>query len=152
MKRLGYVAVLAVGLLTGCGGGSQPQEGGVQFKPEERRPQMSEEERSAAIARVRAEASVDPEVVFNSKGVKMSVLPPAPDGDRISETLALRLAQQMLVLTSRNGIGGANNVPTFAFTAKLTPIQETVTGTTPQKMLVKYSVVYSVVNVPSGET
>ncbi len=149
-------AIAAVIGLSSCGGnaGSDNQQAqsqtGTKFAPRERESSMSAEERQAAIAAKKVELSIDPEVAFNSRGVKLTVLPPAPEGD-ITEAVATQIAQKMLLITTQNGVGGVGNVPNLVLGAKASQTGREATGTAPQKMLVKYNLTFQVLNLATGD-
>lgn len=131
-----------------CGGG---QNSGKKFNPQDRTTStMSETERKQAIAKKRAELSVDPYEMMTSNGVKLSVMPPYPAGD-IDEKTSEKIAVRMLQMIAQNGIGGLNTVPGFALTATLTDGEKKTTGSAPQKMVAKYTINYAVINTVTGD-
>lgn len=149
------ISMLALTALSSCSGNSnennQPQYAGTFFAPKERSSSLSDEDRQAAIAAKKASLTIDVATALNSRGVKLSVLPPMPQGEDITEAIAERIAVKLLQITTANGIGGLGNVPGFALTASVDQTGRAATGTAPQKMVVKYEVTYQVINVASGD-
>lgn len=149
------IGMLAFTALSSCSGNSnennQPQYTGTSFAPKERTSSLSDEDRQAAIAAKKASLTIDVATALNSRGVKLSVLPPMPQGEDITEAIAERIAVKLLQITTANGIGGLGNVPGFALTASVDQTGRAATGTAPQKMVVKYEVTYQVINVASGD-
>lgn len=135
-------------ILSSCGGGDQA---GKKFNPEDRSTsKMSEDERAAALAKKKGELTVDPYTMMTSNDVKLSVMPPVPQGD-LNEALSEKIAVKMLQMIAQNGIGGLNTVPGFAMTATLTEGEKKTTGTAPQKMVVQYTLNFSVINTATGD-
>lgn len=157
MKTLYKISTTCLLALTisSCGGGNngnnQSQNIGTVFAPKERTSSMNDEDRQAAIAAKKASLTIDVATALNSRGVKLSVLPPIPQGEDITEAIAERIAVKLLQITTANGIGGLGNVPGFALTASVDQTGRAATGTAPQKMVVKYEVTYQVMNVASGD-
>jgi len=121
------------------------------FNPTERKSSMTDAQREEALDKLKMSLSAQVDSLLFTHGVKLSVLPPAPDGNDITESLAERIATKLVQITSANGIGGLNNSPNFALGARLSQTGRTATGSAPQKMLVKYDVTYEVINVPTGD-
>jgi hypothetical protein len=132
-------------IISSCNSGSK------RFNPTQRKSPLTSKERQTVIQKIKSELSINYDTLLFSHGVKMSVLPPMPDGKDITEDVAMRFATKMLGITTANGIGGINNVPDFALSARVHQTVRAVTGTSPQKMLVKYAVTYEVVNVKTGD-
>lgn len=148
--------VISAACLSSCGANNgsesnQSQNNGTVFAPKERTSSMGDEDRQAAIAAKKASLSVDVAAALNSRGVKLNILPPMPQGEDITEAISKRIAVKMLQITTANGIGGLGNVPGFALTASVTQTGRAATGTAPQKMTVKYEIAYQVMNVVSGD-
>lgn len=155
LYKIFTISMLALTALSSCSGNSndnnQPQYTGTSFAPKERTSSLSDEDRQAAIAAKKASLTIDVATALNSRGVKLSVLPPMPQGEDITEAIAERIAVKLLQITTANGIGGLGNVPGFALTASVDQTGRAATGTAPQKMVVKYEVTYQVMNVASGD-
>lgn len=142
--------------LSSCVGSSNEnrplQKSSAFFAPKERTSSLSDEDRQTAIAAKKASLSIDVvAAALSSRGVKLSVLPPMPQGEDITEAIAERIAIKLLQITTANGIGGLGNVPGFALTASVEQTGRAATGTAPQKMAVKYVVTYQVMNLASGD-
>lgn len=146
------IALLGASMIS-CGGGNNSQTGesaqGVKFSPKEKESKMTDEERKAAIAERKAALQVNIESMMNSTGVKMTVLPPTPNGD-ITEAVSEQIGAKMLSIIAANGIGGVNNVPDFALAATMSETGRQTTGTAPQKFVVKYELNYQVMNMLDG--
>lgn len=153
MNKITIFGIGIIGLLLASCGGSQSQEQssgqGVTFAPKERESKMSDEERHAAIAKRKEALKVNIESMMNSTGVKLTVLPPSPNGD-ITEAISEQIGSKMLTIIAANGIGGVNNVPDFALAATMTETGRQTTGTAPQKFIVKYDINYQVMNMLDG--
>lgn len=130
-------------LVAGCGGS------GTKFAPKERKTAMTETEREAAIAAKKASFDLNVDSMLNSNGVKLSVLPPAPNGE-ITASLSERIGIKMLGVIAANGIGGVNDVPGFVLAAYLQESGRQTTGSAPQKYVIKYEIFYQVMNVTDG--
>lgn len=146
MKK--FIFLIATSMLfASCGGGDNTKK----FAPKDRTTvEMSDAERNAAIEAKKAAYGVDMNVALNSNDVKLSVMPPLPNGD-ITEELAERISVKMLHLTTANGIGGLNNVPGFALCASIAQTDKKVTSTAPQKMVTAYTLSYSVRNLVTDD-
>lgn len=154
MKIKTIFAIGLVGIaMASCGGNGNSQQsevsGGVKFAPKEKESKMTDEERKAAIAERKAALQVNLESMMNSNGVKLTVLPPSPNGE-ITEAVSEQIGAKMLSIIAANGIGGVNNVPDFALAATMSETGRQTTGTAPQKYIVKYEINYQVMNVLDG--
>lgn len=148
MNKSIYIIICAATLtaaLASCSNSSK------KFQPKERTSSMNDAQRADAIAAKKAEMSLNIDTLLYSHSVKLSVVPPMPDGKDITEDVATRFANKMLEITSANGIGGINNVPNFALTVRLSQTGRTATGTSPQKMVVKYTITWEVANMRTGD-
>lgn len=140
------VSVLTVSFaLSSCGNKSNDK-----FNPQDRTTvNISEEERSREIERLKQSTSISVDTLLNPNNVKMSVLP--PDSDLLTEQQIELIGVRMLQMLAHNGMGGMNNVPGFALTASLSPMSNKATAGSPQKFLVDYDVNYSVINTVTGD-
>ena len=152
IKKIFALVLFCVAMIS-CGnnGNSQQSEnsGGVKFAPKERETKLTDEERKAAIAERKEALHVNLESMMNSNGVKLTVLPPTPNGE-ITEAISEQIGAKMLSIIAANGIGGVNNVPDFALAATISETGRQTTGTAPQKCIVKYEINYQVMNVLDG--
>lgn len=150
LTKIASITLLAIAAtLTGCGGGNT--DGGKKFQPKDRTTStLSDSERQAAIAAKKAALAIDPVAMMTTNDVKMSVLPPTPEGD-LNEALSEKIAVKMLQMIAQNGIGGLNTVPGFALTATLTNGEKSTTSTVPQKFIANYTLNYSVINTVTGD-
>lgn len=139
-------SLVSICLCWGCGsnGGS-----GKKFNPSAKESTMSDEERREAIAQKKASLQVSIPSLMNFTGVKLTVLPPAPQGE-ITEAISEQIGSKMLEIIAVNGIGGVNNVPDFALAATMNETGREVTSTAPQKSIVKYDVNFKVMNLLDG--
>ena len=80
----------------------------------------------------------------------MAILPPAIKGD-ITESTCEKIILKMLQIASQNGISGMPGSSPIAFAMSLEPIDRAVTGTAPQKTIIKYEVGYYVLNTTTGD-
>ena len=146
MKRIPIIsAAVIVALLAACSGGS-----GTKFNPTERESSMTDEERQAAIDKKKAEYDIDLDVLLNSRGVKFSILEPITNGD-ISPEISKQIAVKMLEIACKNGISGVGNAPGFVLGVEIVQTGRSTTGTTPQKMIVKYALTFNVANTATGD-
>lgn len=145
-KSLIVVAFLSL-VLVSCGNNTK-QSQGTTFAPQERTSSLSEAEREQALAEKRA--IVDVETLVSPHSVRMTILPPALTED-ITESVCESIIMQMLRIASANGIAGINGSSPIAFAASLNPIERKVTGSVPQKMLIKYDLTYYVLNTQTWD-
>ena len=154
MKIKTIFAIALVGItMVSCGGSGNSQQeetsGSLKFAPKERESKLTDEERKSAIAERKAALQVNIESMMNAPGVKLTVLPPSPNGE-ITEAISEQIGAKMLSIIAANGIGGVNNVPDFALAATMSETGRQTTGTAPQKCIVKYEINYQVINVLDG--
>lgn len=130
------------------------KSGGKKFNPQGRDQVFtSDEDRQKAIAKKRAELdslNIDTERLVFDNNIKLTVLPPAPNGD-LTLSASKAMAAKMLQITSQNGVGGYGNSPAFAFAAAFTPTGRATTGTVPQRMISKYTITFVVGNMLTGD-
>lgn len=120
------------------------------FEPTDRTTvKMSQHQKDSALNVLKGRGGVDIDSMLLAQNVKMSVLPPS--SKELSESQTEALAFKMLQMLAKNGIGGVNNVPGFAFTASISPATIQTVNTTPQKYLVEYDVNFSVINTATGD-
>ena len=150
MKTLTYAVILSAAIaLTACGNSSKEEKG--KFRPTERTSSLSLEERDAAIeAKRQALLPVDIDSLIMAHGVKFSVLPPAVT-EEVPATASDKLAQKMIQITAQNGIGGLCKNPVLALVSKVNSLDRSLTGTAPQKAIVKYEVTMYCGNTLTGD-
>lgn len=128
--------------------------GGKKFNPQGREQVFtSDADRQEAIAKKRAELdslNIDTEKLVFENNIKLTVLPPAPNGD-LTLSASKAMAAKMLQITTQNGVGGYGNSPAFAFAAAFTPTGRATTGTVPQRMISKYTITFVVGNMLTGD-
>ena len=139
MKIIAYsVLFLATLSFVACGNGGKDGKG--KFHPTERTSSLSPERRDSAIGAKRQELlPVDIDSLMMSHGVNFSVLPPAVT-EEVSAAASDKLAQKMIQISAQNGIGGLCTNPVLAIVSKVNCIDRSMTGTAPQKAVVKYEV------------
>lgn len=147
MKSYFYILLAAV-MLTACGGDTKKKV----FAPKDRTTSsMSNEDRVAAIEAKRQSlipVSIDSLVV--SHGVKFSILPPAVS-ENVPESASDKLTGKMIQIAAQNGIGGLCTNPVLAMVSKVDCIDRSLTGTAPQKAIVKYEVTIYCGNMATGD-
>lgn len=141
-KIIGILSISAIVLLAACGGNNGS---GKKFAPQEKVSSMTDEQRQEAIAQKRAETGLQVENLLYNHDVKINVVEPRVQ-EEVSAELTKRIAVKMLEMASLNGISGTGTSPVFFMGADIFSAGRTVTGTTPQKMAVKYEVTYKVIN------
>lgn len=121
-----------------------------KFNPQDRTTvNLTEEDRNRAIAELKQSISINIDSLLYSDNVKMSVLP--PNSEQLSQQQIELIGVKMMQMLAQNGVGGMNNVPGFALTARITPTSNKVTATAPQKFLNEFDVNYSVINTVTGD-
>ena len=152
MKQLTTLIICAAALiLTACGGGDG-DNGNKKFNPQDSTTSSkSVEERNAAIAAKRQSLlPVDIDSLINFNGITFSVLPPA-----VSENIPLsasdKLASKMIQIASLNGISGLCSNPVLAMVSRVDCVQRELTGSAPQKAVVKYEVTMYCGNMVTGD-
>lgn len=148
MKKSSLFLCTALLILAACG----EKDNKNKFKPQDRTTStLNAEDRENAIqAKRRALLPVDIDSMIVSHGVKFSVLPP-PVTEDIAENHAERLASKMIQIAAQNGITGLCMNPVLAMTAKVDCIDRSMTGTAPQKSIVKYEVTMYCANMLTDE-
>jgi len=140
------MCILYTMILASCGG-KQPT--GTTFSPQERTSSLSDEERELAIAQKHDEATpIDVETLVSSHSIRLTILPPAMQ-DEITEGVEERIVMKMLQIATKNGVSGVNGSSPIAFAMSMQPSERAATGSAPQKMMIKYDVVYYVLNMQS---
>lgn len=130
----------------------QAQAGdGVHFNPKERTSSYSSTERAEAIRRKQAElGDMRVETLVAPHTIRMSVLPPAVAGD-IDQAVSEKAAIKLLQMASHSGISCANGSSPIAIAASFEARDRALTGSAPQKAIVKYGVTYQVLNIHTGD-
>ena len=133
------LAFLTAITLVACGGNKQ-EEKKVKFNPKERTSSLSDSERSAAIeAKRRALLPIDMDSLIASHGVKFSVLPPAIT-ENVPQVASDKMGSKLIQIASKNGICGLCTNPVLAMVVRVDCVDRSMTGTAPQKAIVKYEV------------
>lgn len=122
-----------------------------KYAPQERESKMSDSERAEAIARKKASMGIDANTQLFNHGIKFSIIQPNPVGEDITTEVAERIGFKMLEIASQNGISGLGTCPSFALGAEIAQTGRAATGTAPQKMTVKYTLTFKVVNMANGD-
>ena len=144
-----YIYILGVAsMLVACGETKKK----TVFAPKDRTTSsLSIENRDAAIIAKRQSllpVSIDSLVV--SHGVKFSILPPAIS-ENVPESASDKLTGKMIQIAAQNGIGGLCTNPVLAMVSKVDCIDRSLTGTAPQKAIVKYEVTIYCGNMATGD-
>lgn len=135
-----YLYIIATAIaLSSCGGSDKNT--GTKFAPKERTSSLSEDEREEAIAQKHSELAqeINIDSILSNHGVAFSVLPPAVDKN-IPKAASDKLGTKMIQIASQNGIGGLCKNPVLAMVSRVDCVQRELTGTAPQKAIVKYEV------------
>lgn len=148
MKKIISVLILAMACIA-CGnqGGSSKL---TASGPKVKESTISKIERESLIAAQKEKQNTSFTKMVNTDGLKLNINPPTPDGN-ITEAMAEDIGFQLLTILSENGIGGVCNVPSFAFGVQLNETSRKVTGSSPQKMIVQYSALFTVSNTISSD-
>ena len=149
MKKILLIASITMLLLgmAACRGDNK----GTRFAPKERESQMGDIERADAIAQKRAELMGGLDTMLYSHGVKFSILEPKTLGEDITPVIAKQIGVKMLQITSQNGISSMGNAPGFVLGTEIMQTGRAATGTAPQKMTVKYTLTFKVMNTTTGD-
>lgn len=140
------LSLLALSFVMGACG----KERENKFEPQDRTTvSLSAREKNSAIEALKGETSVSLDTLLYSRNVRMSVLP--PNSEYLTEPQTEFVGLRMLQMLSQNGLGGLNDVPGFALTARLGPVSTKATASKPQKFVTEFEVYYSVVNTMTGE-
>lgn len=140
-----------------CGNNSRkasssiPDQSGTMFAPKEKTSSLTDEQRKAAIEQKHQEflpISIDELIAMN--GVNFSVLPPAYTED-ITESISDKIASKMIQIAAQNGISGLSTNPVLAFVARIDAKDRSVTGTAPQKAIVKYEITFYTGNLITND-
>ncbi len=154
MKKFFIFAVLLCGAIcfSACNSDAKQEEKkeGKKFAPKEKQSSMTQEERTAAIAERKASLVVNVDSIMMLDGVKFSVLPPTVNAEtpqQASEMLVTRL----ISIAAQNGIGGLPTNPVLGLVTRVERTESSLTGTAPQKAVVKYEVTTYCGNFISNE-
>lgn len=131
----------AVLLFASCGGNGK----GVKYNPA-----MSNSEQEGKSGLNESSAAVSPDSMANFDGIKFSVLPPTPDSD-IPEKVAEQLTNKIISIAGSNGVGGLCVNPILGIALQMDCVERSVTGTAPQKAIVKYEITLYCGNFISNE-
>lgn len=135
-----YLYIIATAIaLSACGGSDK--NAGVKFAAKERTSSLSDDERDDAIAQKHNELAqeINMDSILSNHGVAFSVLPPAVS-ENMPQAASDKLGTKMIQIASKNGIGGLCKNPVLAMVSRVDCVQRELTGTAPQKAIVKYEV------------
>lgn len=138
-KTLLYV--FATVILASCSGNGNQQQTGTKFAAKERTSSLSSDEREEAIAAKKASLTqeINIDSILNLHGIAFSVLPPAIDKN-VPQAASNKLGTRMIQIACQNGIGGLCTNPVLAMVSRVDCVQRELTGTAPQKAIVKYEI------------
>lgn len=138
MKKINVAIVIAIAMLSSCGGNSDKKR---SFNPEDRTStKMSIADRDAAIEAKRASLlPVSLDSLLASHGVSFSVLPTSIT-ESVPKAASDKLATKLIQISSQNGIGGFCTNPVLALVSRVDCIDRSLTGSAPQRAIVKYEV------------
>lgn len=143
------VYMIVVTLCISCNNGK-----GKKFNPQGREQVFaSDNERQRAIEKKKAtldSLQLDIETLVFENNIKLTVLPPAPNGD-ITLGTSKAVAAKMMQITAQNGIGGYGNSPAFCLATVFSPIGRAATSSIPQRMISKYTITFVVGNMLTGD-
>ena len=134
-----YIMGVAAMMLTACGGNGDKKKG---FNPQDRTStSMSIEDRDAAIEAKRNSLAqeINIDSILSNHGVTFSVLPPAINTN-LPQAASDKLGTRMIQIATQNGIGGFCKNPVLAMVSRVDCVQRELTGSAPQKVIVKYEV------------
>lgn len=148
MKNIYKILCVATLFLISCGENNNKRK----FNPQDRTSSsLSTKDREIAIeAKRNSLLPLNTDSMIASHGVKFSILPPATPED-ITENISERFTSKMIQIASQNGITGLCMNPVLAIASKLDCIDRNVTGTAPQKSIVKYEVTMYCTNILTGD-
>ncbi|MDO4497235.1 MAG: hypothetical protein Q4B58_05340 [Bacteroidales bacterium] len=121
----------------------ETSDAGVQFAPKKRTSSYDAETRKELIAQKRNELNqeINIDSIIFAHSVDFSVLPPVAS-ENVPQSVSEKLTTRMIQISSLNGIGGLCTNPVLAMVCRVDCLGSSVTGTAPQKMLVKYEVTF----------
>ena len=135
---------------TACTGGGHSSHG-VKFAPAERKSNLSEAERTEAIAKKRIElAGINMDTLLFRNNVKLTILSPKPEAE-ITMQVSLLAQSKLIEIACQNGISGLGNDPIFVLAMTMNPLQKGLTSTVPQLKSITYAVNLYVGNVLTDE-
>lgn len=147
IQKINAALLLTIFILVGV---SCKKKEGVKFDPSNSVEQMSDAEREAAIAARRASLAMAPDSLFAFEGLKFSILPPTVSANvptQVVEGLVFRL----ISIAGQNGVGGLCTNPVLGLASQVVCEERAMSGTAPQKAVVKYTVTLYCGNFVSNE-
>lgn len=136
-KQFILLSIMAMALAA-CNGDKKSKG----FFPKSDKTTLSESEREEALeAKRNALLPISVDSLVAAHGVKFSVLAPAVT-QNVPQAASDKLASKLIQITSQNGIGGLCTNPVLALVARVDCVDRSVTGTAPQKAIVKYEVTF----------
>lgn len=134
MKFNKFLIALGIAMiLASCGGNDK----GKKFNPSEKESSMTDTERAEAIAAKKAALGFDLDSLLTFDGVKFSVLPPTSSSDFPAQA-ADKLYNKIIAIAGQNGVGGMATNPVLGLATSIDVLEHAMTGTAPQKAVVKY--------------
>lgn len=143
MKTKAIICLFVAMILCSCGGGEK-------FAPKEDSTKLSAEERKEKINDIKDAKTLEGASLLNPNDIQISVVVPDVNGGNVSENMGNRIAAKMLHMAAENGISGLGVSSAFVLGADINQIGSETTSTVPQRMVVKYEIVYKVMNTADG--
>ena len=131
-------------LLPACKNNNSSRDG-VKFSPAERTSSMSSSERQEAISAKKAEITVDYDALLATNGIKYSVIHPEVSED-VPAQMAHKIGVKAIQVAALNGVAATGTNPTFVIVTNLALSDKALTGTAPQKAIVKYLLTLYIAN------
>lgn len=129
--------MILCGLFISCGGNSSE---GTKFDPAEKESNMTDKARAEAIAaKKKGLNNLNVDSIWSLNGVKFSVLPPEINAN-LPQNACEAFTSKIINIAGENGIGGFCTNPVLGLVSKVDCVENGMTGTAPQKAIVKYEI------------
>jgi hypothetical protein len=151
-KVLAAIATIAV-MISSCAGNNsdRTESQGVKFNPTERTSSLTDAEREEAIAAKRAAlAEMNIDSILAIHGVKFSVLSPSIN-DNVTQRASDKLTSKIIGIAGQCGVGGLCVNPVLGLATRVECVERSMTGTAPQKAIVKYELTFYCGNFITNE-